>query len=141
MTKLNNTIKKQRLNAKNSKNKKNNKETRNRKNSKEKKSKSSRKLWKKIVTVILILCIICILAFAAFFAIVAITAPKFDPEAFNTQEQTVIYDINGDVIATLGTEKRENVSYDDLPQVLIDAIVATEDSRFLNIMVSIYQDL
>lgn len=130
LTKLNNTIKKQRLNAKNSKNKKNNKETRNRKNSKEKKSKSSRKLWKKIVTVILILCIICILAFAAFFAIIAITAPKFEPEAFNTQEQTVIYDINGDVIATLGTEKRENISYEDLPQVLIDAIVATEDSRF-----------
>ena len=27
-------------------------------------------------------------------------------------------------------EKRESVTYDKLPQVLIDAIVATEDSRF-----------
>ena len=27
-------------------------------------------------------------------------------------------------------EKRENVKYDDLPQVLIDAIIATEDSRY-----------
>ena len=125
LIKLNKLIGEQHINSKKTKNK-----NRTRKNNKEVKSKKSRKLWKKIITIILILCIICILAFAAFFAIVAITAPKFDPEAFNTQEQTVIYDINGDVIATLGTEKRENVSYDDLPQVLIDAIVATEDSRF-----------
>lgn len=124
LTKLNNMVKEQHFNIKN------NKETRNKKNNKGKKTKSNRKLWKKIVTIILILCIICILVFAAFFAIIALTAPKFDPEAFNTQEQTVIYDINGDVLATLGTEKRENVSYDDLPQVLIDAIIATEDSRF-----------
>ena len=41
-----------------------------------------------------------------------------------------MYDINGDVITTLGAEKRESVSYDELPQVLIDAIIATEDSRF-----------
>ena len=125
LIKLNKLIGEQHINSKKTKNK-----NRTRKNNKEVKSKKSRKLWKKIITIILILCIICILAFAAFLAIVAITAPKFDPEAFNTQEQTVIYDINGDVIATLGTEKRENVSYDDLPQVLIDAIVATEDSRF-----------
>ena len=124
LTKLNNMVKEQHFNIKN------NKETLNKKNNKGKKTKSNRKLWKKIVTIILILCIICILVFAAFFAIIALTAPKFDPEAFNTQEQTVIYDINGDVLATLGTEKRENVSYDDLPQVLIDAIIATEDSRF-----------
>lgn len=124
LTKLNNMVKEQHFNIKN------NKETRNKKNNKGKKTKSNRKLWKKIVTIILILCIICILVFAAFFAIIALTAPKFDPEAFKTQEQTVIYDINGDVLATLGTEKRENVSYDDLPQVLIDAIIATEDSRF-----------
>lgn len=125
LTKLNKLIGEQHINSKKAKNK-----NRTRKNNKEVKSKKSRKLWKKIITIILILCIICILAFAAFFAIVAITAPKFDPEAFNTQEQTVIYDINGNEIAKLGTEKRENISYEDLPQVLIDAIVATEDSRF-----------
>ena len=43
---------------------------------------------------------------------------------------TVVYDINNEVIATLGSEKRESVTYDKLPQVLVDAIIATEDSRF-----------
>ena len=90
---MNKLIGEQHINSKKAKNK-----NRTRKNNKEVKSKKSRKLWKKIITIILILCIICILAFAAFFAIVAITAPKFDPEAFNTQEQTVIYDINGNEI-------------------------------------------
>ena len=27
-------------------------------------------------------------------------------------------------------EMRENVTYDDLPEVFIDALIATEDSRF-----------
>jgi len=92
--------------------------------------KKKRSFWKKILTFFLILGIIGVLAIAGFFAYIAITAPKFEEEAFNVQDQTVIYDIKGEIIAKLGTEKRESVSYDDLPQVLIDAIVATEDSRF-----------
>lgn len=105
------------------------------KNSKNKKvasknGKKKRKLWKKIVTFILILGIIGVLSVAAFFAFIVLTSPKFDESAFDTQEETVIYDIDGNIVTTLGIEKRENVSYDELPQVLIDAIIATEDSRF-----------
>lgn len=48
----------------------------------------------------------------------------------NTKETTVIYDKDGVEFATLGSEMREKVSYEDLPEVLIDAIVATEDSRY-----------
>ncbi|MFQ9890556.1 MAG: transglycosylase domain-containing protein [Streptococcus sp.] len=43
-----------------------------------------------------------------------------------------MYDINGELMYTFGSDtngKRENVTY-DLPQVLIDAVVAAEDSRF-----------
>ena len=32
--------------------------------------------------------------------------------------------------AKLGTEVRQKITYDELPQVLIDALIATEDSRF-----------
>lgn len=71
-----------------------------------------------------------VLLITAFFAYIVITAPEFDESAFNVQDQTVVYDIKEEIIATLGTEKRESVSYDELPQVLIDAIIATEDSRF-----------
>ena len=42
----------------------------------------------------------------------------------------VIVDKDNNVIATLGAQKRESITFDDLPQVLVDALVATEDSRF-----------
>jgi len=99
-------------------------------NSKKKKEKKKKKFWKRLVTFILILGIMGILAVTAFIGYIAISAPKFEENAFNVKDQTVVYDINGKIIATLGAEKRESVSYDQLPQVLIDAIIATEDSRF-----------
>ena len=43
---------------------------------------------------------------------------------------TILYDQDGREFARLGSEKREKVTYDKLPEVLIDAIVATEDSRY-----------
>ena len=46
------------------------------------------------------------------------------------KEASILLDKDGKEFARLGTENREAVTYDDLPQVLIDAIVATEDSRF-----------
>ncbi len=92
--------------------------------------KKKRALWKKIVTVFLILCIIGVLSVTAFLGYVVITAPEFSDSALVIKDQTVVYDIKGNVIAKLGSEKRESVTYDALPQVLIDAIIATEDSRF-----------
>ena len=97
---------------------------------KSKNSKPKRSLWKRILTVILIIGIVGILLLTIFFGFIVITAPKFSEEAFNVKDQTVVYDANGDIIAKLGSQKRESVNYDQLPQVLIDAIIATEDSRF-----------
>lgn len=65
-----------------------------------------------------------------FFLYIIITTEKFDPSKLLNRESTILYDVNGNEFARLGTENRETVSYEDLPQVLIDAIVATEDSRF-----------
>lgn len=108
----------------------NNRGRNNTKKKKENKAKKKRNIWKKILTAFLILCIIGVLSVAAFFAYVVISSPEFEEEAFNVKDQTVIYDINGEIIAKLGTQNRESVTYDQLPQVLIDAIIATEDSRF-----------
>ena len=105
--------------------------TKNVKNNKEKKKKKN--ILKVVLTVFLSFCIICVLAVAAFFAYIVITTEDFDPDKLTYRDQSVVYDKNGNVIAELGvggSEKRESVSYDDLPQVLIDAIIATEDSRF-----------
>ena len=45
-------------------------------------------------------------------------------------EPSIIYDINGNEIDKLGSEKRINIEYNEIPEVLVNAIVATEDSRF-----------
>lgn len=98
--------------------------------SKDNKKKTKRSLWKRILTVILTIGIIGVLLVTAFLSYIVLTAPKFDEAAFEVKDQTIIYDINGDIIAKLGLQNRESVTYDQLPQVLIDAIIATEDSRF-----------
>ncbi len=95
-----------------------------------KKKKTKRKWWKKILTIILIGGIVVIISIAALLIYIISSAGTFDPDALANQDQTVVYDSSGSVIATLGREKRESVTYDDLPQVLIDALIATEDSRF-----------
>lgn len=58
---------------------------------------------------------------------------EFDQSKLYSNEPSPIYDQNGEVVYTLGSMNdgtRENITYDDLPQVLVDAVVATEDSRF-----------
>ena len=128
------TEKKKEINQKLEKNNKKEKviiKTKNKKNKKKQKQKKpKRSFWKKLLTFILILGIIGVLLVAAFFSYIVLTAPKFDEEAFNVKDQTVVYDINGQIIAKLGVQNRESVTYDQLPQVLIDAIIATEDSRY-----------
>lgn len=46
------------------------------------------------------------------------------------EESSVIYDANDQVVAELGEYKRENVGYEEMPNVLVDAFLSIEDSRF-----------
>ena len=90
---------------------------------------------KKVVNTILIIIlsigILVMLVGIVFMIYIAISAnPKFDAEKLDSSEPTVLYDINGEEFAKLGSEMRDKVTYDELPEVLVDAIVATEDSRF-----------
>ena len=89
-----------------------------------------RKRAKSLFLIILLLGIIGILAFIVFFIMVILASPDFNVEKLERSETTIIYDNKKNVIATLGSEKREKLEYDELPEVLVDAIVATEDSRF-----------
>jgi len=52
---------------------------------------------------------------------------KFQPSI-----PTRLYDVNGEVIAELFREKRDMVSYEDLPQSLVNAFIAAEDKNFYN---------
>ena len=86
--------------------------------------------YKKAFLIILLLGIIAILAFIVFFIIIIISAPKFDAKNLERSETTIIYNQNNKQVTSLGNEKREKLKYDELPNVLIDAVVATEDARF-----------
>ena len=93
-------------------------------------SRKKRRIINGIFIFILAMGIMGLVAFTAFLIYIASSAPTFNPNNLDTQELSIVYDKDGEVIAKLGAEKREKVTYDELPQVLIDAIIATEDSRF-----------
>lgn len=84
----------------------------------------------KILILLMLGLIALVTLFIIFCAYIIISAPDISEERLYKGNATVLYDINGNEFARLGTENREKVSYDDLPEVLIDAIIATEDSRF-----------
>ena len=117
--------KKQIVKKKSNKNKKIEKD--NRRNNENKKKKS---FLRTLLTIFLIMCIVGVFSVATFIIYIIASTGSFDPEALKNQDQTIIYDKDGNEITTLGNEKRESVEYEDLPQVLIDAIIATEDSRY-----------
>ena len=93
-------------------------------------SKRKRRIINGIFIFLLAVGIMCLVAFSAFLIYIATSAPTFNPNNLDTQELSIVYDKDGQIIAKLGAEKREKITYDELPQVLVDAIIATEDSRF-----------
>ena len=95
-----------------------------------KKSKKFKKFLKILVIIFFVLFIVAIIAALLFWKSIVDNAPEFDPELLYHQESSILYDVNGNEVKKLAYEKRENISYDELPEVLINAIIATEDSRF-----------
>ena len=57
-------------------------------------------------------------------------APQMEQSDFEGLNSTQILDKDGELITELGAYFRENISYDEMPNSLIDAFVAIEDSRF-----------
>ncbi|MBQ6841135.1 MAG: transglycosylase domain-containing protein [Bacilli bacterium] len=83
-------------------------------------------IWSMIMCILITVASLC-LAFALY---IIISAPNFDKDLLYKKEATVIYDINGEELARIGQENRVLITYEDLPQVFVDALIATEDSRF-----------
>ena len=90
-----------------------------------------KKIVNTILIIVLSLGILVMLAGIIFMIYIAISSnPKFDAKKLDSSEPTVLLDTNGEEYAKLGSEMRDKVTYEQLPEVLIDAIIATEDSRF-----------
>lgn len=65
------------------------------------------------------------------FAYYAWKAPAFNESALKDQLPTKIYDKNNELVTTLYMgQKREHVKFDEVPDQLKDAVLATEDNRF-----------
>lgn len=118
------------------KRKKNETKTQNTINSKkEKKAKKKKKrIWIRILKWLFIICfilgIIACIGAVLFFQQIAKEAPKFDPNRLDFQESSILYFKNGEEMAKIGAEKREKIKYDQMSENLINAIIATEDSRY-----------
>lgn len=93
------------------------------------------KLWiKRIFITVLALGIVGLIAGGSLFAYYASTAPELDEKSLKDPISPKLLDANGEVFATVGSESREHVPYDQIPQQMEDAILATEDARFYDHM-------
>jgi penicillin-binding protein 1A len=99
-------------------------------NSKKGKKKKPASMAKKITLSIAILGIIVMLGGAAALASIIKAAPKLDPKLLKDPIASKILDKNGNLIAEVGNANREYVDYKDIPKVVEDAFIATEDYRF-----------
>lgn len=99
-------------------------------NTKRKKKKTGGKILNAVLSILMLLGIggmLCIMLFCAY---IVVTAPSFDTDRLYNKEASILYDKYGKEFARVGSEQRELKTYDDLPETFVDAIVATEDSRF-----------
>ncbi|MFD2655411.1 penicillin-binding protein 1A [Gracilibacillus thailandensis] len=94
------------------------------------KNTKTKPMWKKLMKYALIAVLVIGLGIGALFTYYIATAPDLDAELLSDPASTNLYDINGDVFAKLGAEKRTKIEYDDMPPILLNAILATEDVRF-----------
>ncbi len=99
-----------------------------------KKNRPPAKTWlKRIVTAVLAVGIALFIGGAGLFAYYVSKAPELDEEALKDPIPSEFYDVNGELFATFGAdENRKYIEYEDIPQEMIDAIIATEDARFFD---------
>ena len=95
-----------------------------------KKKRRRRKIFKTLLNLALLFILLMLIASIIFSIYIVINAPEFNPDNLYRAEASIVYDKDNNQIAKLGVEKRKKVSYDQLPEVLVDAIIATEDSRY-----------
>lgn len=96
------------------------------------KKQNKKPVAKRIFLFFFIITIIAFLSIGSLFTYYVTASPKLDAQQLSDPASSRIYDKDGNLFAELGTEKRTKIEYDDLPQVLVDAVIATEDARFFS---------
>lgn len=100
---------------------------------KKKKKQPGFKIWlKRIVLTIVLIGVLGFLGGAGLFAYYASSAPELNEELLKYPVSSEFYDINGELFATIGQESRKYVKFEDIPDEMVSAILATEDVRFFD---------
>ena len=100
------------------------------KNEKSKKTKKKSGWFKKIMLTLLFLIVAGLIAGIGLFAYYVSSAPELDESLLKDPVSSKIYDSEGNLITEVGVENRDYVTFDEIPEVIVDAVLATEDSRF-----------
>lgn len=102
------------------------------KQQKQSKQSGKKSVFKRIFTTLLIIGLVGALLGGGLFVYYVQGAPDLDEAKLSDPYSTKMYDVNGDLFAELGTQKRTKITYEDVPQVLENAVLATEDVRFFD---------
>jgi len=94
------------------------------------KNKPKKCIWKTLLSIFFVISIFVISICLIFALYIVISSPDFKKEELYQTEPTILYDKYGEEFARVGAEDSTIITYDELPDVLVDALVATEDSRF-----------
>ena len=100
----------------------------------ETKPKKKRRLRLGIPILLLVLCVyIAGFGYAAYFMHGMLSdKPELNVTDFISQETSHIYDAHGNVISEVGDFLRDNITYDQIPDCVLDAFLATEDARYFS---------
>ncbi|MDQ0176164.1 penicillin-binding protein 1A [Bacillus chungangensis] len=98
--------------------------------SKKKKRTKAGTIFKRIFLTVFFLGLACFLSGIGLFAYYASSAPKLDDALLIDPVSSELYDKDGELFTVLAIENRDYIEYDQIPKLLEDAVLATEDSRF-----------
>ncbi|WP_033828645.1 transglycosylase domain-containing protein [Bacillus andreraoultii] len=85
---------------------------------------------KKILLTLLVIGFIGLVSGVGTFAYFVSDAPKLDPKKLKVPVSSKVYDMDRQLVTELGTEKRDLVEFDEVPDLVKNAVLATEDVRF-----------
>src|SRR5690606_26470459 len=105
------------------------------KKSKPKKKKAKKPVWKKIALfsiygVLLGAFLLFALFGSVYIGLFGALPTADDLKAVKNDNASEVFSSDGVLLGKYFIQNRSSVSYDDIPEVIIDALIATEDSRF-----------
>src|SRR5690554_75640 len=104
----------------------------NNKGNKNKRNRKPKKIVKRIFILLIMLFFIAVIGGAEVFGYYAMNSPEISFSDLQGQVSSKIYDKSGDLVKELGGQNKDVMEASEIPQVLEDAVIAIEDTRFYN---------